>query len=102
VSLPATDGVDRGEGGASAELGHSSIKITSDIYSSVTAEVAHDAAERTAAIVPRRARAVDSGVPTLCPAENKSGGVTKDQSSIAAGQTVWGGSGLNPGPTDYE
>jgi len=42
----------------SAMLGHSSRKITDDTYTSVFAEVAKDAAEATAAIVPR---AVDDG-----------------------------------------
>jgi integrase len=86
----------------SEQLGHSSIKITSDIYSSVTAEVAHDAAERTAAIVPRKIKASNSSVPTSCPRSDKSDGATGGVTHVSAGHSGWGGWGSNPGPTDYE
>ena len=75
----------------SEQLGHSSIKITSDIYSSVTAEVAHDAAERTAAIVPRKTKAPNSSVPTSCPPNDKSDRATGGVSRIDAGRGGWSG-----------
>ncbi|WP_285635364.1 tyrosine-type recombinase/integrase [Lentzea sp. NBRC 102530] len=40
-------------------LGHSSITITSDIYTSVLPEVAHRAAEAAAKLVPRRSTGTD-------------------------------------------
>lgn len=40
----------------SVQLGHSSITITADIYSHVSPAMAHDSAERTAAMIPRRSR----------------------------------------------
>jgi integrase len=50
----------------SEQLGHSNIAITSDIYSSVSADLALDAAERTAAIVPRAVPAT-AGSAAVCP-----------------------------------
>ncbi len=45
----------------SDQLGHSSITITADTYTSVLPAVAHDAAERTAGLIPRAPRSLASG-----------------------------------------
>jgi len=53
----------------SDRLGHSSTTITSDLYAHVVPAVAREAAEKIAALVPRRARAprkVSFGRPEYC------------------------------------
>ncbi len=44
----------------SDQLGHSSITITADTYTSVLPAVAHDAAERTAGLIPRSVRSLSN------------------------------------------
>lgn len=69
----------------SARLRHSSITVTADIYSSVLPELAHEAAELTAAMVPRRSRA--SAEPSAAPTDV----VVADEShSVQPGTGPWG------------
>jgi hypothetical protein len=48
----------------SAMLRHSSIAITADLYAEVVTELAREAAEKTAAMIPGRRRAIRAGPPT--------------------------------------
>ena len=87
----------------SAMLRHSSIKITADTYTSVLPEVAREAAEAAARIVPRQTVPddADGAVSTSLAPDQKS--VTP---RLPEGQKrrsgTWGGWDSNPGPADYE
>ncbi len=81
----------------SKRLGHSSIAITSDTYSHLLAGVGREAAERTAAMVPRATR---SGVPTSSPPELVEGDWRESVDSVRAGQSGWAVGGSNPEPAD--
>jgi integrase len=88
----------------SEQLGHASLQITGDIYTSVLPELAHAAAEAVARLVPRSA-AVRTDVPTSCPPEDKSDGRADSRQGESAGQSQfgrWGGRDSNPRPEDYE
>jgi len=50
----------------SERMGHSSIGITGDIYTSLFEDVHHDVADKAAALVPRRTHPIPNG-PTLAP-----------------------------------
>ncbi len=79
-------------------LRHSSITITADTYTSVLPQVARDAAEKAAALVPR-ARARTLGLPSGAQQTTKdtpatterSSETTKDQVNGGAGPTIQGG-----------
>lgn len=56
----------------SARLRHSSVAITSDLYADVLSELARDAAEKTAAMVPRRGPSSTDGAPNGSPKPRRS------------------------------
>ena len=84
-------------------LGHASTAITEPVYTSVFEDVEREAAEQSAALVPRAHRApTDAPVPTVCPSVGTVGTKRTPSGNETAGQTRWGGWGSNPRPRDYE
>jgi integrase len=81
----------------SKRLGHSSTGITSDLYGHLFRGAGRDAAERAAAMVPRRNRTV----PTTCPpSQNSNDGAGEAERRRRSDK--WGGSDSNRRPRDYE
>ncbi|MCW2538035.1 MAG: phage integrase [Modestobacter sp.] len=84
-------------------LGDASTAITEPVYTSVFEDVEREAAEQSAALVPRAHRApTDAPVPTVCPSVGTVGTKRIPSGNETAGQTRWGGWGSNPRPRDYE
>lgn len=84
-------------------FGHASTGITEQVYTSVFEDVEREAAEQSAALVPRaHRRSVDSRVPTVCPPGSTEGREAGGVVDKTAGQPGWGGWGSNPRPRDYE
>ncbi len=84
-------------------LGHASTAITEQVYTSVFEDVEREAAEQSAALVPRAHRApTDAPVPTVCPSVGTVGTRRTPSGNKSAGQIEWGGWGSNPRPRDYE
>ncbi len=83
-------------------LGHASIVLTADTYTSVLPEVARDAAEATARLILRAARTPPGRTPA--PPRPHSGLTQRppEQSARgkAAGQEAWAARGSNPEPAD--
>ncbi len=95
----------------SYELGHASIQITQDLYTSVLPQVSQAAANAVAALLASSRRDApeapagagsERSVHTSCTRGDKSDrhlGLVEDKTP---GQTRWGGWGSNPRPKDYE
>jgi integrase len=81
----------------SKRMGHSSTGITSDLYGHLFRGAGRDAAERAAAMVPRRNR----NVPTMCP-HDENDEQTQDHTAGVRTSTEWGGQDSNLRPRDYE
>jgi integrase len=84
-------------------LGHSSTAITEQVYTSVFEDVEREAAESSAALVPRAHRVpTGADVPTSCPPAGRVGARGPAPEGETAGHDRWGGWGSNPRPRDYE
>jgi len=83
----------------SETLGHSTLGLTADTYTSVYTEVAAEAAERAAALVPRAA----GGTGVVTPHAHSFGGESAGEDlEPSPAETSWGRWGSNPRLTDYE
>jgi integrase len=102
ATLALTAGVDVKV--VSEQLGHTTTQVTRDIYLSVMPQVAHAAAEASAALVPRAKDAPDVNalVHTSCTPADIPGTGNDLRRDNRAGQAVWGGRDSNPRPRDYE
>ena len=83
----------------SETLGHSTLGLTADTYTSVYTEVAAEAAERTAALVPRAHTGTAARTLHAHPADE---GLTDLSAGPLPAGTAWGRSDLNRRLADYE
>src|SRR3954447_1661168 len=99
----------------SHELGHSSIQITQDLYTSVLPQVSKAAADAVAALLAGSRHATDQAAAhgpsgqvagRLAHTSHTRGDETDSRlvggMDMTAGQSGWGGGGSNPRPKDYE
>ncbi len=89
----------------SGECGHVTAAFTRDVYQHVYPEIAAEAAETVASIVPRNAKTMhhaERDAYTLRPPTGKTDTYKGWYICVIADQSWWGGRDSNPRPTGYE